>query len=106
MLRRSALALVLLVPAVLFALQGRDDKPSKAPPSGDVRAHGAKGDGETDDTAAVQKAVNSGAGAVRFGKGVYRLTKTVTIDLDKVGFVALLGDGVGKVVMAGLGPAF
>jgi hypothetical protein len=106
MLRRCAIALVLLVPAALLALQARDDKANVTPPSGDVRAHGAKGDGETDDTAAVQKAVNSRAGAVRFGKGVYRLTKTITIDLDKVGYVALLGDGVGRVVMAGPGPAF
>src|SRR4051794_26838656 len=100
MLRRCAIALVLLASAALFALQARDEKATQTP-SGDVRAHGAKGDGEADDTAAVQKAVNSGAGAVRFGKGVYRLTKTVTVDLDKVGFIALLGDGVGKVVMAG-----
>src|SRR5262249_27287157 len=106
MSRRIVLLLLLLVPAaILVATYARDDKQSK-PPSGDVRAHGARGDGETDDTTAVQKAIDSGAGAVRFGKGTYRLTKTVVIDLDKVGFVSLLGDGVARVVMAGPGPAF
>jgi len=109
MLRRAAVALLLLAPcaAALFAIAAREQPSSpKASPSGDVRAHGAKGDGEADDTAAVQKAIDSSTGAVRFGKGTYRLTKTVTIPLDKVGFVALLGDGVARVVMAGPGPAF
>ena len=69
-------------------------------------AHGAKGDGDADDTAAVQRAVDAGPGVVRFGKGTYRLTKPVVIDLDKVGFTALAGDGVARVVMAGAGPAF
>jgi hypothetical protein len=71
-----------------------------------VRAFGAKGDGLADDSAAIQKAVASGAGAIRFGKGTYRLTKTVLIDLDKVGFTSLIGDGVARIVMEGPGPAF
>src|SRR4051812_47887742 len=100
--RRAALALMLLVPvALLVSLRARDDSARKPPPSGDVRAHGARGDGEADDTAALQKAIDSGAGAIRLGKGTYRLTKPVVIDLDKVGFVAILGDGVGRVIMAG-----
>ncbi|MEW6302939.1 MAG: right-handed parallel beta-helix repeat-containing protein [Verrucomicrobiota bacterium] len=71
----------------------------------DVRESGAKGDGKADDTAAIQKAVNGGGG-VRFEKGVYRLTKTVVIELDKTGFTSLIGDGTARVVMAGPGPAF
>ncbi|MEN3943748.1 right-handed parallel beta-helix repeat-containing protein [Prosthecobacter sp. SYSU 5D2] len=63
------------------------------------------GDGRTDDTVAVQKAVDQG-GAVRFGRGVYRLTKTVVIDLDKTGFTSISGDGVARFVMEGAGPAF
>ena len=71
----------------------------------DVRELGAKGDGVMDDTAAVQRAVNAG-GAVHFSKGTYRLTKTVLVELDKTGFVSLVGDGTARVVMAGAGPAF
>src|SRR5690606_2517877 len=68
-------------------------------------AFGAKGDGQADDTAAIQEAVNRG-GAIRFPRGVYRLTSTVVIDLDQTGFTSLIGDGVARFVMAGPGPAF
>lgn len=71
----------------------------------DVSAAGAVGDGKADDTAAIQRAVNAGGG-VRFPKGVFRLTKTVVVELDKTGFVSLIGDGTARVVMAGPGPAF
>ncbi len=65
----------------------------------------ATGDGKTDDTAAVQKAVDAG-GALRFARGTYRLTKTIVVDLDKTGFISLNGDGVARFVMEGAGPAF
>ncbi len=71
----------------------------------DVRSCGAVGDGQTDDTAAIQKAVNTGGG-VHFSGGVYRLTRTVTIELEQTGFIALTVDGTARVVMAGPGPAF
>lgn len=71
----------------------------------DVRSHGARGDGQTDDTAAVQKAVDAG-GTVQFSTGTYKLTRTVTIDLDKTGFVVLAGDATSRIMMAGAGPAF
>jgi hypothetical protein len=71
----------------------------------DVKSLGAKGDGQADDTAAIQKAVDAG-GAVQFTTGTYKLTRTVTIDLDKTGFIALKGDPTVRVVMAGAGPAF
>src|ERR1043166_1728692 len=71
-----------------------------------VRDFGALGDGKADDTAAIQKAVDSGIGGIVFPKGVYRLASTITIDLDKVGFTSLVADGTAKVVMAGTGPAF
>ncbi|MEO6785752.1 MAG: glycosyl hydrolase family 28-related protein, partial [Chthoniobacteraceae bacterium] len=65
----------------------------------------AIGDGKADDTAAIQKAVEGG-GAVRFKRGVYRLTKTVVINLDATGFTSLAGDGVARFVMEGAGPTF
>jgi len=71
-----------------------------------VRDFGASGDGQADDTAAIQKAVDSGEGAIVFAKGSYRLSRSVTIDLDKAGFTALIADGTAKIVMAGSGPAF
>ncbi len=70
-----------------------------------VTAYGAVGDGKADDTAAVQRAVDAG-GAVRFPRGIYRLTASVVIDLEKTGFTSLIGDGVARFVMEGSGPAF
>ena len=72
----------------------------------DVRSFGAVGDGKADDTAAIQKAVDSDSGTVRFEKGIYRLTKTITVNLKEHGPVALVGDGTTRIVMAGAGPAF
>jgi hypothetical protein len=71
-----------------------------------VRDFGAVGDGKADDTVAILRAVDSGTGDIFFPKGSYRVTKTVAIDLDKVGFTSLVGDGTAKVIMAGSGPAF
>ena len=104
----------LSVPAVLVALAavglwagGPADNDAPVPREpGDVRSFGATGDGKTDDTAAIQRAVDSGVGAIRFPKGFYRLTKPVVIDLDRVGFTSLVGDGTAQIIMNGPGPAF
>ncbi|MHA3772599.1 right-handed parallel beta-helix repeat-containing protein [Verrucomicrobiota bacterium sgz303538] len=69
-----------------------------------VRDFGAVGDGKTDDTEAIQRAV--GSGSLLFPKGIYRVTKSVVIDLDKAGFTAISGDGTARIVMAGAGAAF
>ena len=50
----------------------------------DVRAFGAVGDGVTKDTAAVQRAVDSGAGEVVFPRGGVFLTGTVELRSDLV----------------------
>jgi hypothetical protein len=92
--------------AIAFVVLARVSAFSAEPPSKTVRDFGALGDGTADDTAAIQKAVDSGVGAIAFPKGSYRLTKPVTIDLDKTGFTALIADGTAKVIMAGSGPAF
>ncbi len=70
-----------------------------------VRDLGARGDGQTDDTAALQAAANRG-GSIVFPRGVYRITKTITVNLDQAGFTSLDGGGVARVVMEGAGPAF
>ena len=65
----------------------------------------AVGDGQSDDTVAIQKVVDSGVGVVRLPKGVYRVTKPVVINLAQVGYTSICGDGVAKIVMDGPGPA-
>ena len=62
------------------------------------------GDGVADDTTALQQAVDAG-GSVRLPKGVYRLTKTVTVDLERAGWTSISGDGVARIRMEGPGPA-
>src|SRR5207244_853975 len=69
----------------------------------DVRSFGAIGDGKADDTAAIQKAVDSDSGTVRFENGTYRLTRTIAVNLNEHGPVALIGDGTARIVMAGAG---
>lgn len=95
---RILLALLVAVGVAALVQQGGSSPPA------DVRAAGAIGDGVADDTAAVQKAIDAGCG--RFPRGTYKLTRPVVIDLDKVGPVALAGDGTARIVMAGAGPAF
>jgi len=79
---------------------------SRARTANDARSFGAVGDGKADDTAAIQKAVDSDAGTVRFERGVYRVAKTIMVNLAEHGHVALTGDGTARIVMAGAGPAF
>lgn len=68
-------------------------------------AEGAKGDGKTDDTAALQKSIDGGAGQVRLRRGVFRITRPLVIDLDRVGPASISGGGVATLLMMGAGPA-
>ncbi len=70
-----------------------------------VRDFGAIGDGEADDTKTFQRAVDSGRGDVYIPRGTYRLTKTIVVDLDRIGPVSIIGSGTATLVMAGQGPA-
>lgn len=69
-----------------------------------VRDHGAVGDGESDDTAAFERAVEAGDG-LRLPSGRYRLTRTIEVDLDAIGPAAVQGDGTATLIMSGKGPA-
>jgi hypothetical protein len=62
------------------------------------------GDGKADDTAALQRLMDT-QGAVRLVRGRYRLTRTVRVDLSVNGFSALSGDGTATLLMEGAGPA-
>lgn len=70
-----------------------------------VREFGARGDGKADDTQALQRAVDSGLGEIRIPRGVYRISKPIVIDLDRVGPTSIVADGTARLVMTGAGPA-
>jgi len=63
-----------------------------------VKDFGAVGDGVTDDTTAIQTAINSSAGnlAVYFPSGTYKITSQVTISNDRV---MLYGDGAASKIL-------
>lgn len=77
-----------------------DDQPAYS-----VKSHGAKGDGVSDDAEAIQKAVDSKSGSIRFPAGNYRISKTIEVNLDMVGWTAIVGDGTARIEMTGPGPA-
>lgn len=60
-----------------------------------MRDYGAKGDGTTDDTAAIQAALNDADGSnVLFPAGTYRVTSTLSVPL-----IRLIGEGSGRTVV-------
>jgi Right handed beta helix region len=71
---------------------------------GSAAAAPLTGDGQADDTAALQQLVDAG-GSVSLPKGRYRLTKTIAVDLAKLGAFGLSSDGTATLIMAGPGPA-
>ena len=67
---------------------------------------GAVGDGATDDTEALQHALEAGDGVLKLNKGTYRITRPIVVDLTKQGYGAVVGNaGTSRIVMAGAGPA-
>ncbi len=95
-LRTCGCAAILLFPNYCLA---------DAPPIRTVRDFGAVGDGVTDDTSALQKAVDAKQGTIVIPPGRYRLTKPVVIELDRVGFTAIAGSPAAQLIMDGAGPA-
>ncbi len=72
----------------------------------DVRHFGAKGDGKTDDTAALGHALQQGDGHLVLPRGTYVISQPLFIPLDRFGCISLSGaGGTAKLVMAGPGPA-
>ena len=71
-----------------------------------VRNFGAAGDGTTDDTDALQHALDAGDGVLHLSKGTYRISRSIVLDLAKQGYGAVRGEGgTARLVMAGAGPA-
>lgn len=83
----------------------QEPAPLRSSTSRTVSDFGAVGDGATDDGAAIQRAVDAQLGDISLPKGVYRITKTIVVDLDAVGPTSFVGSGVARIVMAGPGPA-
>lgn len=72
-----------------------------------VKEFGAVGDGTTDDTAAIEHAVQQSEGVLHFPKGDYLLKKPITITLDRTGFAGISGEqGTARILMDAPGPAF
>ena len=71
-----------------------------------VRDFGAIGDGVTDDTEAIQHAIDDGDGHLDFPRGEYRISRTLMVDLQKRSRSSIGGaGGTAKIVMHGPGPA-
>lgn len=67
---------------------------------------GAFGDGQMDDTEALQHAIDAGDGVLEFPRGEYRITKPLVMDLARCGRTAMTGfGGVSRLIMQGPGPA-
>lgn len=76
-----------------------------AGPPKDLASFGIAGDGKTDDTAAIQRAIDELIGLLSLWRGVFRISKPLIIDLDRVGPTAVSGHGVATILMTGPGPA-
>ena len=73
---------------------------------GNVHHFGAVGDGQVDDSTALEHALEAGDGVLKLGKGTYRITRPLVIDLTRQGYGAVLGEGgTSRIVMEGSGPA-
>jgi hypothetical protein len=71
-----------------------------------VRDFGAVGDGQVDDTRAIEHAIEVGDGVLEFPRGTYRITRSLRVELARRGRVALHGSGgVATLQMYGPGPA-
>lgn len=104
---RSAAVLLVGLTALAWTLSGDSlAQEGRRGGAGRLERLGIIGDGQTDESTAIQAAVDAGIGSLSFPKGIYRLTKTITVDLDKVGFTSITGDGTARFLMTGPGPAF
>ncbi len=72
-----------------------------------VRDFGARGDGITDDTKAIEDTLAKGDGTLQFPKGDYLITHTINVQLADSGRVSIDGSGgAAKILMGSAGPAF
>jgi hypothetical protein len=71
-----------------------------------VRDFGARGDGKSDDTAALSHAVQRAEGHLVFPRGDYLISRPLYIPLHLHGRIGIAGEGgTARILMAGEGPA-
>ena len=75
------------------ASTARANEPGTNPTRKSVKEFGAIGDGRTDDSAAIEKALASNTGTLVFERGIYKLGRTIVIDLSKRGWTSIDGTG-------------
>ena len=72
----------------------------------DVRHFGAVGDGQRDDTEAIQHAIDEGDGEILFSPGTYVVRRTLVVELSRTGLRSLRGEGgTARLIFEGDGPA-
>lgn len=76
--------------------------------AGNVKEYGAVGDGQHDDTKAIEAAVNHcDDGVLVFPRGEYKITKPIELNLSKTGRMGIRGEGgTASIIMSGGGAAF
>ena len=71
-----------------------------------VRDFGAKGDGKTDDTAALSHAIQNGDGQLFFPRGDFLISRPLHVPLARFGRIVIQGGGgTARLLMNGPGPA-
>jgi parallel beta-helix repeat protein len=83
----------------------RDRADTSGSTSQRLAAWGVRGDGQADDTLAIQRALDAGVSPLVLPPGRYRITRPLEIDLDKHGYFSLDGQGTAVLIMDGPGPA-
>jgi hypothetical protein len=113
----AALALALFLALLLLATGQAQDAAQPAPlpfghtrpaPTDNAPAFTAVGDGQANDTAALQAwidAARESGGRLHIPAGAYRLTKSLVVSLAATGPLSIRGDGTARLVMEGPGPA-
>jgi hypothetical protein len=103
----KTLAAVLLLTCVAFGQHNRQSQADitslNLPHSAAVEVFGAKGDGTTDDTTAIQSCINSFAtigGVCTFQARAYKVTGTLTINKNSVGLVGVNSSNANSSVFA------
>lgn len=110
-MKRAGYLLILLVGVglgLVFSFRsGAGQSDAAKQPSSETaqRPFGLAGDGLTDDTERLERAVNDGVGSLHLPRGNYRITRPIVVDLDRAGVTSFTSDGTARIVMAGPGPA-
>ncbi len=100
--------LVALLLLALAVFQGRAQQPNGTGSSELTVPFEAQGDGEADDTEALQAWIDAAGErgrALRLPPGRYRITRPLEVSLSEMGPASLSGDGVARIIMEGPGPA-